>query len=112
MANQKEGLSAALPLPTSLKQKDFSRLPVVILSSAQDVRSYKVSPSEADVTIEGDPAILRSVDRKDIRVLVDLTGIGAAHDLRKRIEVSIPAGVTLVRVAPEDVQVIFPPSSQ
>lgn len=113
MANQKEGLTPnPLSVTSTLKQKDLSRLPVVILSSAQDVRSYKVSPSEVDVTIEGDPATLKSIDRKDIRVIVDLTGIGAAHDLRKRIEVSIPAGVTLVRVAPEEVQVIFPPSSQ
>jgi hypothetical protein len=43
--------------------------------------------------------------------LVDLTGIGAAHDLRKRIEVSAPAGVTHVRVYPEEVQIIFPPTS-
>jgi YbbR domain-containing protein len=113
MANQKEGLSGGpLALGSGLRQKDFTRLPVVILSSAQDVRSFRVSPSEVDVTIQGEPNVLKATEAKDIRVLVDLTGIGAAHDLRKRIEVSIPAGVTLVRVVPEDVQVIFPPSNQ
>ena len=33
----------------------------------------------------------------------------AARELRKRVGVSAPAGVTYVRVAPEEVQVIFPP---
>ena len=41
--------------------------------------------------------------------MVDLTGVGTARELRKRIEVSLPAGVTCMRVAPEEVQVIFPP---
>jgi len=36
-----------------------------------------------------------------------LTGIKAA-ELRKRIEVSTPAGVTHVRVAPQEVEIIFP----
>ena len=40
--------------------------------------------------------------------MVDLTGIEAAR-LRKRIEVSPPAGVTLVRVTPPEVDVIIPP---
>jgi hypothetical protein len=41
--------------------------------------------------------------------MVDLTGVGVARELRKRIEVSVPAGVTPMRVTPEQVQVIFPP---
>jgi hypothetical protein len=35
--------------------------------------------------------------------------VGAARDLRKHIEISVPAGVTHLRVMPEEVQVIFPP---
>jgi YbbR domain-containing protein len=89
----------------------FSNLPVVILSSAEDVRSVRVSPKEVEVTVQGDPAILKQLQGKDIRVIVDLTGIGAAMALRKRIEVSTPAGVTHVRVDPEEVQVLFPAKS-
>jgi YbbR domain-containing protein len=88
--------------------KVFSNLPVVILSSAEDVRSVHVSPKEVEVTVQGEPAILKNLQSKDIRVLVDLTGIGAAQALRKRIEVSTPAGVTHVKIDPEEVQVIFP----
>ncbi len=90
-------------------RRTFPSLPVVILSSAEDVRSVKVNPKEVEVTVAGDPKRLRELNSKDIRVLLDLTGIGAAHDLRKRIEVSTPAGVTHVNVDPDEVQVIFPP---
>ena len=82
---------------------------MTVLSSAEDVHNFKVSPSEVEVTVQGDPRTLQNLQSKDIRAMVDLTGVAAARDLRKRIEVSVPAGVTYMRVAPEEVQVIFPP---
>ncbi len=94
---------------TSPQETTFTGLPVVIMSSAEDVRSMKVNPKEVDVTVRGEGKILEKLSPKDIRVIVDLTGIEAAHDLKKRIEVSTPAGVTHIKVDPEEVQVIFPP---
>ncbi len=85
-------------------------VPVVVMSSAEDVRSVKVNPKEVEVTVQGESKILQRVQAKDIRVFVDLTVIEAAHDdLKVRIEVSTPAGVSQVKVSPEEVQVIFPP---
>ncbi len=92
-------------------QRTFARLPVVVMSSAEDVRSVKVNPKEVEVTVQGEAKILQSLKAKDIRILVDLTGVEAAHDLKQRIEVSTPAGVTHVKVDPEEVQVIFPPKT-
>lgn len=108
--NREASPVAALSL-TPPERMVFFNLPVVILSSAEDVRSVRVSPKEVEVTVQGDPSILKKLQGKDIRVLVDLTGIGAAQALRKRIEVSTPAGVTHVKVDPEEVQVIFPAKS-
>lgn len=103
------------PAPTApliiTEQRLFANLPVVVLSSAEDVRGMNVNPKEVDVTVKGDATTLNNLQNKDIHVLVDLTGIEAAHDLRKRIEVSVPAGVTVVRVDPQEVQVIYPPRS-
>ena len=87
----------------------FSNLPVTVLSSAEDVRNFRVSPDQVEVTVQGDPGTLQNLQSKDIRAMVDLTGVATARDLRKRIEVSVPAGVTFMRVTPEEVQVIFPP---
>jgi len=109
MANQKEGLTTRqLPL-RSTEQRTFSNVPVAVMSSADDSRSFRINPKQVDVTVQGDPNLLKGLNTRDIRVLVDLTGIEAAHDLRKRIEVSTPAGVTRARVEPEEVQVVFPP---
>ncbi|HWQ93765.1 MAG TPA: CdaR family protein [Clostridia bacterium] len=99
------------PLTMVTEKRTIAQLPVDILSSAEDVRSFRVNPKEVEVTVQGDPRILNRLRPKEIRVLVDLTGISAAHDLRKRIEVSTPPGVTYVRIYPEEVQVIFPPRS-
>jgi len=99
--------STANPLAIT-ESRTFGNIPVLVMSSAEDVRSASVNPKEVDVTVEGDAKILRSLYSRDIRVLVDLTGIEAAHDLRKRVEVSTPAGVTRVTVDPPEVQVIFP----
>lgn len=108
MANQKEGLTPrSLPLQ-QMEQRTFSNVPVAVVSSADDSRTFHINPKQVDVTVQGEPNVIKSLYNHDIRVLVDLTGIGAAHDLRKRIEVSTPAGVTRVRVEPEEVQVVFP----
>jgi hypothetical protein len=87
----------------------FYNLPITVWSSAEDVRGFKVSPNEAIVTVQGDAKALQNLQSKDIRAMVDLSGVMAARDLRKRIEVLVPPGVTCMRVVPEEVQVVFPP---
>jgi len=91
----------------AFKERDFT-LPVVVMSSAEDVRSVKVDPKEAKVTVRGESQVLQKLQPKDVRVLLDLTGIEVAPYLKKRIEVATPAGVTYVRVDPEEVLVVFP----
>jgi len=93
------------------EQRVFANLPVLIVCSAEDMRSFRVTPKEVQVTLEGEPKVLQKVQEKEIRVLVDLTGIEAAQGLRKRVEVSAPAGITHMRVEPEEVQIVFPPKS-
>lgn len=87
----------------------FHNLPILVVSAAADVRRFKVTPETVAVTVQGDPQVLAGLESSEIRALVDLTGIASASHLRKRIEVSTPAGVTHLRVVPTEVQVIFPP---
>ncbi len=107
-AIKKEG-SPVVALTVPLQEMAFSNLPVVVMSSAQDVRSIRVSPSQVEVTVQGEGKTLRGVQAKDIRVIVDLTDIEEAQGLKKRIEVSTPPGISLVRVFPSEVQIVFPP---
>ncbi len=102
------------PLPSlqiSSGERTFFNLPVVVMSSAADVRNFRVNPKEVEVTVQGDSKSLNKLQSKEIHVLIDLTDIEPVGDLHKRIEVSTPPGVTHVRVYPQDVQVIFPPKS-
>jgi len=107
-AIKKEG-SPVGALTVPLQEMAFSNLPVVVMSSAQDVRSIRVSPSQVEVTVQGEAKALRGIQAKDIRVIVDLTDIEEAQGLKNRIEVSTPPGISLVRVIPSEVQIVFPP---
>jgi YbbR domain-containing protein len=102
----------ASPLPHLTLNSDvktFSNLPVVVMSAAQDVRSFKVNPSAVEVTVQGDAKLLKTLSSKDIRVIVDLTGVEGTGGLKKRVDVTIPSGVTHWRVEPDEVEVRFPP---
>jgi hypothetical protein len=91
-----------------LQRQTFLRLPVVVMSSASDVRSFRVDTSEVAVTVQGDPALVEKLLAKEIHPIVDLTGIESARDLRKRIDVVTPSGISYVRVDPPEVEIIFP----
>ena len=91
-------------------QRVFPNLPVAIVASTEDVHNFMVSPGQVEVTVQGDQNVLEDLQSAEIRAIVDLSGVGAAHDLRKRVEVAVPAGVTTMRVAPPEVHVIFPPA--
>lgn len=97
----------SLPLG-NIARRTFENVPVMVMTSAEDTRSFRVNPQQVDVTVEGESRVIKSLYSRDIRVVVDLTGIEAAHDMRTRIEISTPAGVTRATASPEEVQVIFP----
>lgn len=101
---------------TFVSQKDVRtdtrvlvNLPVSLLSSVEDVHNFKVNPDRVKVTVQGDFETLQRLQSEGVRARVDLTGIAAGHELRKPVEVSVPAGVTFLRVVPDHVQVILPP---
>ena len=87
----------------------FPAVPVLVVSAAADVREFKVRPGAVQITISGKPDAVTALDPKQIRVLVDLTGIEAARDLKKRVDVSTPPGITLVSAVPAEVDVMVPP---
>ena len=87
----------------------YRSVPVLVVSTAADVREFKVSPEAVNVTLRSLPESLYKLSHNDIRVTVDLTGIEAAQNLQKRVHVAIPPGVTLVEVDPPEVSVVVPP---
>jgi len=107
-AIRKEGPVAALASANS--ERLSMQIPVLVMSTAADVRSFKVEPSEVVVTVRGEPKLLDALQPKDIHAIVDLTDIASARDLHERIQVSTPMGITVVSVEPIEVRVIVPPN--
>ena len=94
---------------TESKTRPFANLPVIVMSAAADPREFKVKPDAVDVTVRGSPDLVDGLVKKEIHVTVDLTDIESARDLRKRVEVSAPPGVTVVTIVPPLVDVVVPP---
>ena len=94
-----------------LVPRTFTNLPVVVMSSAADVRAFKVKPDAVRVTVSGRREIVDALVEQDIRVRVDLTGIESARGLQARVTVAVPPGVTFIAARPAEVDVVVPPKS-
>jgi YbbR domain-containing protein len=110
VAIHKEVSPTAALTSANSEEQTYYNIPVYLVSTAADVRNFKVSPSVVAVKVRGESQRLKELQAKDIRALIDLTGIEAApRGLTKRIEVTTPAGITFVQAVPDEVEVIVPP---
>src|SRR5262249_15428676 len=105
-ANKRLSPTAAL-LSNSSDQRAVV-VPLQVVASAGDVHAFKVSPSEVEVTLRGEKKVLQDLQPRDIRALVDLTGIESARGMRKQIDIVTPPGVTYTRVVPAEADVTVP----
>jgi YbbR domain-containing protein len=87
----------------------FGNLPVLVVSAASDVRDFRVVPSTVAVKVSGSSEVMADLQASQIHAVVDLTDVQSARELRRRVDVSMPPGVTLVSVDPPKVGVIVPP---
>ena len=95
-------------LPPSPVATTFTNLPLLIVSAAADVREFSVKPNVVTVTVSGQPQIMAALQAEQIHALVNLTDIETARDLHRPVDISMPAGVTLVTVEPAAVSVVIP----
>jgi len=83
-------------------------VPVVVVAADADVRALRADPPRVEVTVRGERVFLERLGVERLRATVDLTGGTPSANLRKRVDVAMPPGVTLVRVTPPEVEVIVP----
>jgi YbbR domain-containing protein len=95
--------------PLAGEKQAYDNLPVLVVSAASDVRNFRVNPATVNVTVKGQHNVMSALQPNQIHVVVDLTDIESARDLRERVDVSTPPGVTLVSVDPSEVSVVIPP---
>lgn len=103
LAIKKESAPPSLPRgPTT--RRTFPNIPVMILSSGTEPRSFIINPTRIEVSVRGEAKLMQSLQDKDIRAVVDVTGIADALDMRKRVEVTVPEGMSVISITPEEVK--------
>jgi YbbR domain-containing protein len=97
--------------PTGIQDTlTFDNVRVLIVSAAADVRDFHVRPSEVAVTVSGTHDDIAKLQAGQVRAFVDLTDIESApRRVQRHVDVTLPSGLKLVRVAPSEVDVIVPP---
>ena len=90
-------------------ENTYGNLPVYLLSATADVRNYHIDPDTVVVTVSGPLKIMAVLQANQIHAMVNLTNIESSPDSHLPVEVSTPAGVTLVSVEPAEVDVMVPP---
>jgi len=86
----------------------YGQLPVFIVATAADMHLYRVNPNKVSVTVSGPADVMSVLQENQIRVTVDLSKFDPTQDTSQSVDVSVPGGVTLVKVNPVKVEVIVP----
>ena len=71
----------------------------------------RVAPTPLDVLLQGEARLMNDMQTRDVRAFVDLTGADTSRNPTNRVQVSVPPGVTLLRITPATVQVITQPKT-
>jgi YbbR domain-containing protein len=93
-------------------EKMFINLPIQIVSGTADVRAFTVEPDIARVTVRGRPGAISRLTEREILVRVDITSADSNQSFRRHLDVSVPNGVTVIRIEPTEVQLTPPPKRE
>ena len=85
------------------KFREF-RLPITVMTSANNRRVLKVDPADIMVKVRGDAAALEKLEPDDIRVYVNLVDV-PSPDGTFLVEVNVPRDITLQDFWPAHVHV-------
>ena len=84
---------------------DETVLPVPVSAAAIGSRTVNVKPAQVQVTLRGDPELLKNLRPEDIQAEVNLSGVESASGLRRPIEMILPRGIAYTRLDPAEVEV-------
>jgi YbbR domain-containing protein len=93
-------------------EKMYVNLPIQVVSGTADVRACTLEPNQAQVTLKGKSDLINSLNEREIHVLVDVTSADLTHSFRQRVAVTIPNGLSVVRIEPTEIQITPPPKPQ
>jgi hypothetical protein len=90
---------------------DEKVLTVPVDVPAEDARAVTVDPAQVQVTLRGDPKLLKGLGTENIRAVVDLAGVETADGLSRHVQLILPPGVSYTQIAPDAVEVRVVPKN-
>jgi hypothetical protein len=103
-----EGPQAAAVPPAS-RSVTYGNVPVYVVATAADMHRYGINSNNVSVIVSGPPEIMEALQANQIHATVDLSDFDEnAKDLERRVDVSVPWGVSVINVQPATVKVIRP----
>lgn len=86
----------------------YGNLPVDVISTKADVREYRPLQSTVTVTVSGSSEAIGKLQANQIHAIISLSDLEGVNDTKQRVEVSVPAGITVISIKPESIGVIAP----
>ncbi|PAW91565.1 MAG: hypothetical protein B9S33_00260 [Pedosphaera sp. Tous-C6FEB] len=93
--------------PVELKQ-----VPVTVMKSAGDLRSFRIEPVTVDVTLQGPRSKAPALTPANLEVFINLSDVTDTVGPTKNILVHAPPDFTVVKVSPAKVYISPAPPSQ
>jgi YbbR domain-containing protein len=87
----------------------YGEVPVQIMAAAADRHLFQVNSNSVAVTVSGPPAAMNVLQGNQIHASVDLSDFdGKAKNAYRRVDVSVPWGITVVNVEPALLKIVPP----
>ena len=87
----------------------YPNVPVVVVATAADAHIFGVDSNTVSVTVSGTKEVMDVLEANQIRATVDVSGLDdSSKEMSRRVDVSVPWGVTVIDVEPAQVKVIPP----
>lgn len=83
----------------STMPRKIEHVPITVMKSATDLRTFRVEPSHIDITVRGRIAEVQALTARQLEVFINLTEVHDTAGLTKKILVHTPPGITVVEVS-------------
>ena len=87
----------------------YGNLSVDVVSTKADVREYRPLQPTVAVTVSGSSEAIGKLQANQIHAIVTLDDFESVNSAKQRVEVSVPAGITVVSIRPDSIGIIAPP---